>query len=307
VPGGMLTNMESQLKEQGAEDKFDEVLKEIPKVRKDLGYIPLVTPTSQIVGTQAVLNVMTGERYKTISKETAGVLKGEYGRTPAEVDLTLQQKVLNKEQPISCRPADLLQPEIESLTLELQQISEKEDLTLSDRLIEDVLIYALFPQVGIKFLANRGDLSKFEARSQLNTTAMKAKDPRQQKTNDSNCENYNVVVNGKSFQVSVSAAGEVVKIKNRPEYLNNSDVDKFTEKNASSEAVSNTILAPLAGNVFKLLIAVGDSVEKGQPVLLLEAMKMETEISSTHSGTVSQVFVSEGDAVKLNEKLIALD
>ncbi len=307
VPGGMLTNMESQLKEQGAEDKFDEVLKEIPKVRKDLGYIPLVTPTSQIVGTQAVLNVMTGERYKTISKETAGVLKGEYGRTPADVDLALQQKVLDKEQPISCRPADLLQPEIESLTLELQQIAEKENLTLSDRLIEDVLIYALFPQVGIKFLANRGDSSKFEARPQLNDTAMKKQEILQQKDNRSNCENYDVVVNGKRYQVSVSAAGEVVDITNRPGHVNNSDTAKFTEKTVGSVAVSNAILAPLAGNVFKLLIAVGDKVEKGQPVLLLEAMKMETEISSTHSGIVTQIFVNEGDAVKLNETLIALD
>ncbi|HFB63928.1 MAG TPA: oxaloacetate decarboxylase subunit alpha [Aeromonadales bacterium] len=307
VPGGMLTNMESQLKEQGAEDKFDEVLKEIPKVRKDLGYIPLVTPTSQIVGTQAVLNVMTGERYKTISKETAGVLKGEYGRTPADVDLALQQKVLDKEQPISCRPADLLQPEIESLTLELQQIAEKENLTLSDRLIEDVLIYALFPQVGIKFIANRGDSSKFEARPQLNDTAMKKQEILQQKDNRSNCENYDVVVNGKRYQVSVSAAGEVVDITNRPGHVNNSDTAKFTEKTVGSVAVSNAILAPLAGNVFKLLIAVGDKVEKGQPVLLLEAMKMETEISSTHNGIVTQIFVNEGDAVKLNETLIALD
>jgi oxaloacetate decarboxylase alpha subunit len=117
VPGGMLTNMENQLKEQGAIDKLDEVLEEIPRVRKDLGYIPLVTPTSQIVGTQAVMNVIMGERYKTIMKETSGVLKGEYGATIAPVDEALQKRVLKEgEEPITCRPADLLEPEMDRLT-----------------------------------------------------------------------------------------------------------------------------------------------------------------------------------------------
>lgn len=307
VPGGMLTNMESQLKEQGAENKFDEVLKEIPLVRKDLGYIPLVTPTSQIVGTQAVLNVMTGERYKTISKETAAVLKGEYGSTPAPVDEILQQQVLNGAEPISCRPADLLQPEIETLTLELQKLADKESLILSDKLIEDVLIYALFPQVGIKFITNRGDLSKFEAKPQLKNALVSEQVITKQKNNNTPYENYNVVVNGNNYQVSVSSAGELVDIKNTQGQLHKSDAEQFIGNTTESVSDTKIILAPLAGNVFKLLIAVGEKVEKGQPVMLLEAMKMETEISSTYSGTVTQIFVNEGDAVKLNEKLIALD
>lgn len=132
VPGGMLTNMESQLREQGAEDRFDEVLEEIPRVRKDLGYIPLVTPTSQIVGTQAVMNVLTGERYKTITRETEGVLKGEYGATPAEVNKELQDRVLQGEEPITCRPADLLEPELDKLTEELEAAAKEKDIQLTE-------------------------------------------------------------------------------------------------------------------------------------------------------------------------------
>jgi oxaloacetate decarboxylase alpha subunit len=159
VPGGMLTNMENQLKEQGAADKFDEVLTEIPKVRKDLGYIPLVTPTSQIVGTQAVLNVLTGERYKSITKETEGVLKGEYGSTAAPVDIELQARILDGNQAITCRPADLLIPEVDKLSDELQTLAKEKNITLADEAIDDVLTYALFPQIGLKFLENRNNPS----------------------------------------------------------------------------------------------------------------------------------------------------
>ncbi|MDP5040295.1 MAG: sodium-extruding oxaloacetate decarboxylase subunit alpha, partial [Paraglaciecola sp.] len=159
VPGGMLTNMESQLKEQGALDRMDEVLQEIPRVREDLGFIPLVTPTSQIVGTQSVLNVLTGERYKSITKETAGVLKGEYGATAAPVNQSLQLKVLAGEEPITCRPADLISAELDSLTSELNDIATNENFTLANDAVDDVLTYALFSQVGLKFLRNRHDPS----------------------------------------------------------------------------------------------------------------------------------------------------
>src|SRR5690554_4530404 len=157
VPGDMLTNMENQLREQNAEDKFDAVLEEIPRVREDLGYIPLVTPTSQIVGSQAVMNVLTGERYKTITRETEGVLKGEYGATPAPVNKELQTRVLGDGEPIACRPADLLEPELEALTQALQKEAKEQNIALSegDSELDDVLIYALFPQVGLKFLQNR--------------------------------------------------------------------------------------------------------------------------------------------------------
>ena len=162
VPGGMLTNMENQLREQGASERFDDVLAEIPAVRKDLGYIPLVTPTSQIVGTQAVLNVVTGERYKSISKETRGILKGEYGATPAPVNQELQQKVLGGAEPITCRPADLLEAEVDSLTAELKAKAGEEGISLTQGggEIDDVLTYALFHQVGLNFLKNRNNPTK---------------------------------------------------------------------------------------------------------------------------------------------------
>jgi oxaloacetate decarboxylase alpha subunit len=164
VPGGMLTNMESQLKEQGAADKMGEVLAEIPRVREDLGFIPLVTPTSQIVGTQSVINVLTDERYKSITKETAGVLKGEYGVTPAPVNAELQQRVLEGAQPITCRPADLLKPELDALTGELLSLAAEKSISLTggEGQIDDVLTYALFPQIGLKFLENRGNPEAFE-------------------------------------------------------------------------------------------------------------------------------------------------
>ncbi|MGB0360473.1 MAG: sodium-extruding oxaloacetate decarboxylase subunit alpha, partial [Endozoicomonas sp.] len=142
VPGGMLTNMESQLKEQGASDKFDEVLQEIPRVREDLGYIPLVTPTSQIVGTQAVLNILTGERYKTISKETQGILKGEYGAAPSPFNAELEKKVLDGKEAITCRPADLLEAEFDQLTTELSALASEKNLTLAEESVDDVLTYA---------------------------------------------------------------------------------------------------------------------------------------------------------------------
>jgi oxaloacetate decarboxylase alpha subunit len=162
VPGGMLTNMENQLREQNASDKFDQVLDEIPKVREDLGFIPLVTPTSQIVGTQAVLNVLTGERYKSISKETSAILKGEYGAAPAPFNKELQERVLDGKEPVTCRPADLLEPEMDKLTEELKKLAEEKGIKLADNLEDDVLTYALFPQIGLKFLENRGNPDAFE-------------------------------------------------------------------------------------------------------------------------------------------------
>ena len=162
VPGGMLTNLESQLKQQGAENKLDAVLEEIPAVRKDLGYIPLVTPTSQIVGTQAVLNVLTGERYKTITKETAALLKGEYGAAPSSFNKELQERVLEGAEPITCRPADNLNNELDGLTAELRKIASEKNIQLAADEIDDVLTYSLFPQVGLKFLENRGNPDEFE-------------------------------------------------------------------------------------------------------------------------------------------------
>src|SRR5680860_66713 len=204
VPGGMLTNMEGQLKEQNAADRFDEVLAEIPKVREDLGYIPLVTPTSQIVGTQAVLNVLTGERYKSISKETAAILKGEYGSAPAPFNKELQAKVLDGKQAITCRPADLLEPEIDKLTDELKKLAQEKSIKLADNVIDDVLTYALFPQIGLKFLENRNNPDAFEPIPSADDVApaKKASGP----------ETYTVEVDGKKYVVAVSEGGEISQI-----------------------------------------------------------------------------------------------
>ena len=150
VPGGMLSNLLSQLKQAGKADKLDEVLAEVPKVRKDSGFPPLVTPTSQIVGTQAVFNVITGERYKTVTKELKGPVTGEYGKTPVEIDPEFRKKILGDEEPITCRPADLLKPEFETMKEEAKE-------WIDGSSVEDVLTYAMFPKVAPKFFEKRRD------------------------------------------------------------------------------------------------------------------------------------------------------
>lgn len=302
VPGGMLTNMESQLKEQGASDKFDDVLAEIPRVREDLGFIPLVTPTSQIVGTQAVLNVLTGERYKSISKETAGVLKGEYGAAPAPFNKALQEKVLNGAEPITCRPADLLSPEIDKLTEELMALSTEKGFQLSDYQIDDVLTYALFPQVGLKFLENRLNPSAFEPAP----SALKGEDTQnvstklQASTTPSGESVYTVTVSGEQFVVQVSEGGEIGAIQPKPHS------QPVETAKASATASGEPVPSPLSGNIFKILVSVGQQVEEGDVIMILEAMKMETEISAPQSGVVASIHVKEGDSVQVGQTLLAL-
>ncbi|OOY42546.1 oxaloacetate decarboxylase subunit alpha, partial [Solemya velum gill symbiont] len=212
VPGGMLTNMEGQLKEQGAADKFDDVLKEIPEVRKDLGYIPLVTPTSQIVGTQAVLNVLTGERYKSISKETAGILKGEYGASPAPVNAELQARVLEGGEPITCRPADLLEAEFDKLTDELQEIAGEKGIDLADSVEDDVLIYAQFPQIGLKFLENRNNPDAFEPVPTAEDATAAAAPAAASPQSAVEPEALSVSVNGVTYDVVVGPGGAVTSV-----------------------------------------------------------------------------------------------
>ena len=175
VPGGMLTNLENQLKQQNASDKLDLVLEEIPRVRKDLGYIPLVTPTSQIVGTQSVINVLTGERYKTIAKETAGILKGEYGKTPAPVDSALQARVLEGAAPVTDRPADHIAPEMAKIEAEVAEQAKAKGVKLADNAVDDALIVALFPQIAWKFLENRNNPAAFEPAPTGNESAVENK------------------------------------------------------------------------------------------------------------------------------------
>lgn len=300
VPGGMLTNMESQLKEQGAGDKFDEVLNEIPKVREDLGFIPLVTPTSQIVGTQAVLNVLTGERYKSISKETQAILKGEYGAAPSEFNKDLQAKVLDGGEPITCRPADLIDAEMDKLTGELETIAKEKGFKLADAVVDDVLTYALFPQIGLKYLQNRGNADAFEPAPTAQDAAPKA-------SGSTDGGTYTVNVNGKAYVAQVDAAGKVSVSINGKTYQ--TDISEGGEVSQSAAAPSETgveVPAPLAGNIFKVLVQPGDTVEEGQVVMILEAMKMETEVSAPQAGTVSGVSVKEGDSVSVGDTLLTL-
>ena len=301
VPGGMLTNMESQLKEQGAADKFDEVLKEIPRVREDLGLIPLVTPTSQIVGTQAVLNVLTGERYKSISKETAGILKGEYGAAPAEFNKELQARVLDGAEAITCRPADLLSPEMDKLTEELVALSKEKNIALADDQIDDVLTYALFPQIGLKFLQNRGDASAFEPVPTLSDAVVDSK-PAIASAGPNEVSVYTVSVSGQSFVVQVSEGGDVSNI----QPIEHSQGASVKQSSASAASSGENVPSPLAGNIFRVLVSPGQQVEEGDTVMILEAMKMETEISAPRSGVVGSINVKEGDSVKVGQSLLTL-
>lgn len=286
VPGGMLTNMENQLRDQGASDRFDEVLAEIPRVREDLGFIPLVTPTSQIVGTQAVLNVLTGERYKSISKETQGVLKGEYGATPAPVNKELQAKVLAGAEAITCRPADLLAPELEKLSQELLQAAQAQGIRLAEAVIDDVLTYALFPQVGLKFLANRDNPAAFEPVPGTEPVASEA-------------GVYTVSVNGVSYTVEVSAGGDVTA-------LAAISPQATAATAAPLAAAGSDVPSPLSGNIFRIDVVPGDVVEEGDVLIILEAMKMETEIRAPKSGTIAEVYIKVGDAVSTGDAILSI-
>ncbi|XOV89973.1 MAG: sodium-extruding oxaloacetate decarboxylase subunit alpha [Pseudomonadota bacterium] len=299
VPGGMLTNLENQLREQNATDRLDEVLLEIPRVREDLGFIPLVTPTSQIVGTQAVLNVLTGSRYRNITKETEGVLKGEYGATPAPVNQELQQKVLAGETPVTCRPADNLAPEFDRIKAELLGLSEEKSLVFGENIDDDVLTYALFPQPGLKFLANRNNPGAFEpvpeaapaAATRETSAAPTAKA-------QGIAETYTVEVDGRAYVVRVAPGGTVTSAAPAADATGAAPV-------ATTAGVG--IKAPLSGNVFKIVVREDDRVESGDVVLILEAMKMETEIRASSAGRVTGILVHEGDTVSAGDTLITLN
>ncbi|EBY3304002.1 biotin/lipoyl-binding protein, partial [Salmonella enterica subsp. enterica serovar Mikawasima] len=290
VPGGMLTNLESQLKQQNAADKLDQVLAEIPRVRKDLGFIPLVTPTSQIVGTQAVLNVLTGERYKTIAKETAGILKGEYGHTPVPVNAALQARVLEGAAPVTCRPADLLKPELAELEADVRCQAQEKGIQLAGNAIDDVLTVALFPQIGLKFLENRHNPAAFEPVPQAETAQPVAKAEKPAASGI-----YTVEVEGKAFVVKVSDGGDI------------SQVSASAPVAAPASASAGTpVTAPLAGNIWKVIATEGQSVAEGDVLLILEAMKMETEIRAAQAGTVRGIAVKSGDAVSVGDTLMTL-
>ena len=299
VPGGMLTNMESQLKEQNAGHKMDLVLAEIPKVREDLGMIPLVTPTSQIVGTQAVINVLTGERYKSMTKETAAVLKGEYGATSAPVNKELQQKVLAGAEPITCRPADLLTAEMDKLTEELRALSRDKNLKFGDHEVEDVLTYALFQQVGLKFLEHRDNPDVFEPVPTAEDAAPKKGAAAPAVTGG---ETYTVTGGGQTFVVQVAQATGAAAAAAAAA----SAVGGAAPAPAATAPAGKTIVSPLAGNVWKIECEPGQQVQEGDLLLILEAMKMENEIFADRDGIVGQIHIEEGSTVDIGAALVTI-
>ncbi|ECB2222798.1 biotin/lipoyl-binding protein, partial [Salmonella enterica subsp. enterica serovar Newport] len=296
VPGGMLTNLESQLKQQNAADKLDQVLAEIPRVREDLGFIPLVTPTSQIVGTQAVLNVLTGERYKTIAKETAGILKGEYGHTPVPVNAALQARVLEGGAPVTCRPADLLKPELAELEADVRRQAQEKGITLAGNAIDDVLTVALFPQIGLKFLENRHNPAAFEPLPQAEAAQLVAKAEKPAASGI-----YTVEVEGKAFVVKVSDGGDISQLTTAVPAASSAPVQA-----AAPAGAGTPVTAPLAGNIWKVIATEGQTVAEGDVLLILEAMKMETEIRAAQAGTVRGIAVKSGDAVSVGDTLMTL-
>ncbi len=324
VPGGMLTNMENQLREQNMSDKIDEVLQEIPKVRKELGYVPLVTPASQIVGAQAIMNVMSGERYKTITKETAGIFKGEYGKTPAAVDEALQKRILDGEEVSPYDPAGK-KDELAQLTAELKAEAKSGGFALAKNEIDDVLAFALFPQVALKYFNNRDNPAAFEAVPQEGETSAAgaagdggegAATASASSPTSSMPATYRVKVNNKEFMVEVDAAGGSIDGKSikptgeaSPTMSAPATPTPATAPSPVSEAASGNeqvITAPLAGNVFKLAVEQGQEVKEGDVLMVLEAMKMESEVRSPYNGRVSSIHIRQGDSVAVGAKIMSL-
>jgi oxaloacetate decarboxylase alpha subunit len=243
-----------------------------------------------------VLNVLTGARYKSITKETAGVLKGEYGTTPAPVNAELQTRVLEGAEPVSCRPADLLEPEMERLTEEFEVLAKEKGIQVADTLVDDVLIYALFPQIGLKFLENRNNPDAFEPAPQAESAAPapKAAAP----AAPSGPESYTVNVNGHDYQVTVSEGGAVQQVSVAP-----TTGVAPPATNSGGEPVP----APLAGNIFKVKVSVGQQIGAGDVIVVMEAMKMETEVRAPRAGVVGAIAAKEGEAVQVGDPLVLLN
>lgn len=311
IPGGMISNMENQLREQNALDKLNEVLKEVPRVRKDMGYPPLVTPTSQIVGSQATLNVLTGERYKIISKETKECVLGKYGKLPAPIDPGLLAKVVTEtEKIIECRPADLLAPEWETV------VKECGDTTTSE---EDRLTYALFPKVALKFFETRNKPEVKESRPVATTSKSEASDPAAKlhasapasvakpepaTTPAPGVSVYTIKVNGKPYSVEVSGYTAVGHVAPQSAPVSGLATAQVEAPVAPPKAI---LASPLPGNIVSIKCKAGDPIQDGQTVIILESMKMETEIKSNCDGVVQAVLVGEGSKVQAGDKLLAIE
>jgi pyruvate carboxylase subunit B len=315
VPGGMISNLSNQLREQGALERMNEVLAEIPRVREDLGYPPLVTPTSQIVGTQAVLNVITGARYKNITNEVKLYLQGRYGRPPAPVNPTVRQKAIGNADVITCRPADLLDSEMDKLRQEINDLAENDD---------DVLTYAMFPDVARDFLKQRKEgtltpevLEPFASDGQnycVTATEFNV---------GMHGENYHIKVTGtghkmqdkRAFYINVDGVPEEVMVETLNELIGSETETAKPGKAAPSKGSSRHpkatapghVTTSMPGVIVDVLVKVGDKVQAGDPVLVTEAMKMETEIQATIAGTIKAIHVQKGDSVNPDEALIEIE
>ena len=276
VPGGMLTNLENQLKSQDSIDRFDEVINEIPKVREDLGFIPLVTPTSQIVGTQSVINVLSGSRYSTVTNEVKSLLKGEYGATPAPVNKDLQQEGIGESAVITCRPADLLNDDFQSVEEEFKNTIAEKNIS-AEASIENILIFAMFPEIGLNFLENINTPDYFESEPS--------------EINEITDSSYLVTVDDQEYSVTLKADNSVT-------INGNSQIQEVSPSITSAVGAGKVIEAPLGGNIFRTMVSEGESVEADSTVLIIEAMKMETEIKSPSAGVIGKIFVKPGDSVK---------
>ena len=304
VPGGMISNLANQLKEQGALHRMDEVLAEIPKVRKDLGYPPLVTPTSQIVGTQAFFNVLAGERYKTITTEVKYYLQGRYGKAPAPVCEHLRFQAIGSEEVIECRPADLLAPELDKLRKDIGELAKSE---------EDVLTFAMFPDIGRKFLEER------EAGTLQPEVLLPIPDGKGAAASvEGTPTEFVIDVHGETYRVDITGVGVkgegkrhfYLSIDGMPEEVVFEPLNAFVGGGGSQRKQASApgdVSTTMPGNVVDVLVAVGDVVKAGQTVLVSEAMKMETEIQAPIAGTVKAVHVAKGDRVNPGEVLIEIE
>jgi pyruvate carboxylase subunit B len=279
IPGGMLSNLLSQLKEQNKVEKYPEVLKEIPRVRQDLGFPPLVTPTSQIVGMQAVLNVLTGERYARVSNEVKEYCLGFYGKTPGPIDPQIKKKIIGKEKPIESRPADLIKPQLNDLKKEAQRmgILKKE---------EDLITYALYPNVAPKFL-----------RGELKEEVLPAAEPVSTQVPKPISSEFQVDVDGELFNVRIYPVPGVPSIK---------EISTVPAEKTLPKDQKGAVLSPLQGMVLRLLVKPGDTVEKGKPIAVLEAMKMEMPVESPHAGEVQEIFVFESEMINAGDVLMVI-
>ena len=314
VPGGMISNLSNQLKEQGALDRMNEVLLEIPKVREDLGYPPLVTPTSQIVGTQAVLNVLTGARYKSITNEIKSYFMGEYGKAPGKVNQKIQTMAIGDKKPLTCRPADLLEPELAKLKIEAEQITKSD---------EDVLTYAMFPDIAKIFLQERNAGS-------IKPEPLLSKDSVFSSAEKFAPSEFNVTLHGETFNIKLTGSGYTGEAR-RPFYvsvdgiseevlvetLNEVEVTngKKTSKKQTQENSKQLrprpnhegcITTAMPGTIIDVKVKIGDRIEAGDSVIVIEAMKMENEIQSPTSGIVVAIHVAKGESVSPDETLLEI-